>query len=210
MTWGVLNGMMLVGLAGAALPVIIHLLNRRRDTVIEWGAMQFLELGKRSRQKIRLAELLLMLARMSLLALAALAMARPFLARGSNRGTSASAGALALAADAPRRDVVVVIDASASMERRDGGPAATTAHSRAIAWARRFAGRSRPGDAIAVLLAGQGVRHLVEPAQLRPGAARRRPRLGPPGGRARFQRHPRGAASRPSASSSDRPTPIAW
>ncbi len=85
MTWGVLNAAMLVGLAGAALPVIIHLLNKRRDTVIDWGAMQFLELGKRARRKIRLTELLLMLARMGLLALAALALARPFLAPEAER-----------------------------------------------------------------------------------------------------------------------------
>ena len=51
------------------MPVIIHLLNRRRDTVIDWGAMQFLDLGRRARRKIRLTELLLMLARMGLLAL---------------------------------------------------------------------------------------------------------------------------------------------
>ncbi len=80
MSWGVLNAAMLVGLAGVALPVIIHLLNKRRDTVIEWGAMQFLELGKQARRKIRLSEMLLMLARMGLLAMAALALARPFLA----------------------------------------------------------------------------------------------------------------------------------
>ena len=78
MSWGVLNAAMLLGLLGASVPVIIHFLNRRRDQVVDWGAMQFLELGKRARQKIRLTELLLMLARMGLLAVVALAMARPF------------------------------------------------------------------------------------------------------------------------------------
>ena len=85
MSWGVLNTAMLLGLCGAALPVIIHLLNRRRDTVIDWGAMQFLDLGRRARRRIRLAEILLMLARMGLLALAALALARPFWAPGRPR-----------------------------------------------------------------------------------------------------------------------------
>ena len=42
---------MLLGLLGVALPVIIHLLNRRRDTVIDWGAMQFLDLGRQARRK---------------------------------------------------------------------------------------------------------------------------------------------------------------
>lgn len=157
MTWGVLNAGMLIGLVGAAVPVIIHLLNRRRDTVIDWGAMQFLELGKRARRRIRLAELLLMLARMGLLALAALALARPFVAPSSR---AASASAPTFPAEAPRRDVVLVIDASASMERQLGG---STPRARAIDWARRFVRRSRPGDSIAVLAAGQRVRHVVDP-----------------------------------------------
>ena len=59
--WGVLNAAMLVGLLGAAVPVVIHLLNRRRDPIVDWGAMQFLDIGRKARQKIRLTELLLML-----------------------------------------------------------------------------------------------------------------------------------------------------
>ncbi len=140
MRWGVLNTAMLVGLAGAALPVIIHLLNKRRDTVIDWGAMQFLDLGKSARRKIRLSELLLMLARMGLLALAALALSRPFFVSGT-RAADPGGGSSASSADAPRRDIVLVIDGSASMERRLGG---TTPRARAIQWARRFVKRSRP------------------------------------------------------------------
>ena len=49
MSWGLLHWGMLAGLAGAAIPVVIHFLNRRRATVVDWGAMQFLELGRRSR-----------------------------------------------------------------------------------------------------------------------------------------------------------------
>ena len=37
MTWGVLNAAMLLGLLGAAVPVVIHLLNRRRDPVDRLG-----------------------------------------------------------------------------------------------------------------------------------------------------------------------------
>ena len=88
MSWGVLNIAMLAGLAGVALPVVIHLLSRRRDPVVDWGAMQFLELGPRSRRRINLADQLLMLARMALIGLVALAMARPFLAPNPARATS--------------------------------------------------------------------------------------------------------------------------
>ena len=92
MSLGVLNAAMLLGLAGAALPVIIHLLNRRRVPVIDWGAMQFLEPGRQSRRRIRLAEVVLMLARMSLLTIVALALARPFWAQpAESRGSSGRA-----------------------------------------------------------------------------------------------------------------------
>ena len=159
MSWGVLNTAMLLGLCGAALPVIIHLLNRRRDTVIDWGAMQFLDLGRRARRRIRLAEILLMLARMGLLALVALALARPFWAPRASAAPGIDAGA-GLGHDAPPRDVVLVIDGSASMDRR---LKATTPRTRAVEWARRFLRQSRPGDSIAVIVAGQRVNPLIDP-----------------------------------------------
>ncbi len=169
MRWGVLNVAMLLGLSGAALPVIIHLLNRRRDTVIDWGAMQFLDLGRQSRRRIRLAEFLLMLARMGLLALVALALARPFWAprasAASGEGSTEGAGA-GLSRDAPPRDVVLVIDGSASMDRRLRS--GTTPRARAVAWARQFVRQSRPGDATAILVAGEGVHRLVNPPRFDP------------------------------------------
>jgi VWA domain-containing protein/aerotolerance regulator-like protein len=164
MSWGILNTAMLLGLGGAALPVIVHLLNRRRDTVIDWGAMQFLDLGNRARRRIRLAELLLMLARMGLLALVALALARPFWAPRASAAVGERAGS-GLGRDAPPRDVVLVIDGSASMDRRLN---AETPRTRAIDWARRFVRRSRPGDSIAVLVAGQRVRPAVDPPSFDP------------------------------------------
>ncbi|HEX8203657.1 MAG TPA: BatA domain-containing protein, partial [Isosphaeraceae bacterium] len=120
MSWGVANAAMLLGLLGMAIPVIIHLLNRRRAVVVDWGAMQFLELGRRARRRINLTELLLMAGRMLLLGLVALALARPFWmpkpAGADAAGRDAGAGA-----GAQRRDVVLVLDGSASMGRRAGG-----------------------------------------------------------------------------------------
>ena len=81
MSWGVLNAAVLVGLVGVALPLVIHLLNRRRGEVMDWGAMQFLEPGRRARRRIRLAEILLMAARMGLLGVVVLASVRPFWSR---------------------------------------------------------------------------------------------------------------------------------
>ena len=118
MTWGVLNFAMLAGLAGVALPLVIHLLSRRRDPVIDWGAMQFLELGPWSRRRINLADLLLMLARMLMLGLVALALSRPFWTPSKAGSTSATGSGAGI-----RRDVVLILDNSGSMGRKLGGDA---------------------------------------------------------------------------------------
>jgi hypothetical protein len=154
---GVLNAAMLLGLLAAAVPVIVHLLNRRRDEVVDWGAMQFLELGQRARRKIQLTELLLMLARMGLLAIVALALARPYWTRSA---ATATTGGLGLGETGTTRDVVLVIDGSESMDRKYEG---TTARAEAVRWARRFVSQLRPGDSVAVLVAGDRVRPLVDP-----------------------------------------------
>jgi hypothetical protein len=148
---------MLAGLVAAALPVVIHLLNRRRGEVIDWGAMQFLEVGRRARRRIRLTELLLMLVRMTLLALVALALSRPFWSRAHSAQVPAG---LSFGSNSPPRDVVLIIDGSESMDRRLGG---TTPMARAIDWARGFVRRCRPGDSIAVLFASDRVRALLDP-----------------------------------------------
>ncbi len=155
MGWGVLNAAMLVGLLGAAVPLAIHLLNRRRDPVVDWGAMQFLDLGRKARQKLRLTELLLMLARMSLLAIVALALARPYRG-GSVADSSGTAGAGADSA----RDVVIVIDGSTGMGRSAGG---TTPRALAVRAARQLVAKLKPGDSVAVLVAGARVRPVVDP-----------------------------------------------
>ncbi len=156
MSFGVLNIAMLAGLAAVSLPVIIHLLSRRRDPVVEWGAMQFLELGPRSRRRINLADQLLMLARMLLIGLVALAMARPFLAPNPAKAT---AGILGMGPGV-RRDVVLILDGSSSMGRRVGG---STPRERAIAWARKYVAGLGPGDSVAVLVAKDRVRPLIDP-----------------------------------------------
>ena len=69
MSVGFLAPAMLLGLAAIAIPVIVHLLSKRRYDVVDWGAMQFLELGKRMRRRVRLQDLLLMAVRMGLLGL---------------------------------------------------------------------------------------------------------------------------------------------
>src|SRR5262245_25366862 len=78
MGFGLLNLVMLFGLIGLAIPVIIHLLNRRRFDVIDWGAMRFLQMSETTRRRVFIEELLLMLLRMGLILLLVVAMCAPF------------------------------------------------------------------------------------------------------------------------------------
>ena len=75
---------LLLGVLGIAIPVIIHLLNRRQAKVIDWGAMIFLMDSLLSRRRrVLLEEILLLATRCLIVALVALALARPFIAAGS-------------------------------------------------------------------------------------------------------------------------------
>ena len=93
------------GVALAVVPLIIHLLNRRRHRPLPWAAMRFvLAAYRKTRRRAQLENLLLLLLRMAAIALLALALARPF-----TRGASPLA-----ALTESRRDVVLVLDGSAS------------------------------------------------------------------------------------------------
>ena len=45
MSFDFINPWMLAGLAGVSLPVLAHLLSRRKYDTVEWGAMQFCSPG---------------------------------------------------------------------------------------------------------------------------------------------------------------------
>ncbi len=75
-----LSPVFLLALPAAAIPVIIHLINRRRYRVKLWAAMRFVvPSSKRVARKLRLKQLLLLATRILLLLLLVLALARPFL-----------------------------------------------------------------------------------------------------------------------------------
>src|SRR5215468_859478 len=100
---------MLLGLAVLVIPPIIHLLNRRRYDVVDWGAMRFLQISEVTRRRLMIEELLLMLLRMGMLGVLVFALAGPFF-DSSNPGGSFGR---------PPRDGVLIIDASASMSATD-------------------------------------------------------------------------------------------
>jgi hypothetical protein len=69
-------GTLLVGGAAVSIPIIIHLLSRRRFKVVTWAAMRFLLAAqKQNTRRLRLEQLILLLMRCAIVALVLLAMA---------------------------------------------------------------------------------------------------------------------------------------
>lgn len=100
------------GLAAVAIPIVIHLLNRRRYRMLDWAAMQFLlESVKRNRRRLRIEELILLALRCMVLFVLGAALARL-------TGCSAMN---ALPGGSESQAAVFVIDDSYSMGQRVGG-----------------------------------------------------------------------------------------
>ena len=77
---GFANPFLLWGLAAAAVPLLLHLLNRRRYREESWAAMRFLLAAIRKNQRrIRLEHWLLLAVRTLLVVCVVLALAQPFL-----------------------------------------------------------------------------------------------------------------------------------
>ena len=103
-----LNSILLFGTAAAAVPIIIHLLNKRKVQHVTWAAMRFLrEAIEQNQRRLRIEDLLLLLLRCLLLILLALTLARPAV-----RGAAASGRGATTA--------VVIVDSSYSMSASDG------------------------------------------------------------------------------------------
>ncbi|MBY0527758.1 MAG: VWA domain-containing protein [Gemmataceae bacterium] len=134
--------LMLAGLAAAAIPPIVHLLNRRRFDVVDWGAMQFLQISETTRRRLMIEEVLLMALRMFLIIVMVLALAGPFLEGFVFSKAKAN------------RDVVLIFDGSYSMGYTGTGP---SSHEAAKEWALEFVNELSAGDTVAVLVARQQV-----------------------------------------------------
>src|SRR4051794_16123402 len=84
-----LNVTMLAGIAGALLPLVVHLLSRSRYRTVDWGAMIFLQGAEaKAFQGARVKQWALLLLRMTLIASLAMALSRPVM-----RGRWGGAGA---------------------------------------------------------------------------------------------------------------------
>ncbi len=101
--------LLLVALPLALLPVVIHLLYRRRHRTIEWAAMRFLlEATRAARGWQRLRHLLILASRVVALAALLLAISRPI-----------AGGWLGFAAGERADAVLILLDRSESMGERD-------------------------------------------------------------------------------------------
>ena len=105
-----LNPMLLWALPLAAVPIIIHILNRRRFQKVPWAAMDFLlKAMKRNRKRLRMEQWLVLLLRVLAVLLLISLVSRPQLGGSSLLGS--------------RTHHVVVLDDSASMTQRSGSTA---------------------------------------------------------------------------------------
>lgn len=96
------------GLGLATIPIIIHLLSRRRVRRVRWAAMTWLLAAlKRHQRRLRLENWLILFLRMAALVLLGLALARPVLTDSALAGLVAS-----------KRSVYLVLDNSYSTEAR--------------------------------------------------------------------------------------------
>ncbi|MEK7821900.1 MAG: BatA domain-containing protein, partial [Planctomycetota bacterium] len=106
-----LNPLFLLGILGVALPVLIHLMGRRRAPLYHFAAIDFiLRSQKRIEARLKLQHLLLFLLRAGVILLLALALAKPLL---QERG-------LALVPVGASSSNVFIIDNSFSMNYQTG------------------------------------------------------------------------------------------
>jgi hypothetical protein len=106
---GFLNTTLLFGLAGIAIPILIHLFARQKIRRIEFSTILFLKMIHSQRlRRIRIRQIILLILRALAVCLIVLAFARPTIKTESNIGKSQA-----------RSSVALVFDCSLSMGRED-------------------------------------------------------------------------------------------
>jgi len=104
-----LNPFVLLGLAAAGIPVLLHLLNLRKLKVVEFSSLRFLQELQQTRvRKLRVQQILLLILRTLLVVLAVMAFARPTIPT-----------VLPVLGVEARTSVVILVDNSGSMEAAD-------------------------------------------------------------------------------------------
>ena len=142
-----LSPWVLAGLAAVGLPIIIHLLNKLHVRQTDWGAMKLLaEIVTKNQRRVRMADLILLILRCLVVALAVLAFARPVL---KGLGTGAGGGPVA---------AVILLDHSASMAQTTGSVSRFDLAKTAI---RDWLEQQDPQSLVALYLAGSRTTPLL-------------------------------------------------
>jgi hypothetical protein len=122
----------------ATAPILLHLFDRQRKIVIEWGAMQFLAEAIRRRTRARrLQQWLLLLLRVMAITCLVLALARPMVRTHWIQGTN-------------RSETIIIVDNSLSMQRLNNGQSLYDA---AIERAVQILDTTPTGDSVRILSA---------------------------------------------------------
>lgn len=145
--------------AGAvALPIIIHLLNRKRYRVVPWAAMRFLLAAqKKNSRKLRIEQLILLLLRIFIVLLVVLAMASVAKWAEDLWAKTLPEGSLS-GGSGKRTHRILVLDGSLSMGLRNGD---TTCFEKARELATRIVQESPRGDGVSIVLMASSPRRVL-------------------------------------------------
>jgi hypothetical protein len=147
-TWGFVAA----GVAAMSIPIIIHILNRKRFKTVTWAAMEFLlRAMKKNRRRLRFEQWLLLATRCAVVALLGMALARPL---GCENSSMALVGG--------RSGVsVFVIDNSYSMAYEVNRPGGRTHLDNAKRIAKDLVDRAARDGGIAVVVASNPAHAIV-------------------------------------------------
>lgn len=153
-----------VGAGAASIPIIIHLLNRRRHRVVIWAAMKFLlKAQKQNTRRMRLEQLLLLLLRITVVVLIVIAMAS-VMPWAESLWANVFPDAGFIKTRPGRTHKIIVLDGSLSMALRVDGD--RTAFDKARDIALQIVNDSPAGDGFSVALLKDAPTWIVgEPSQ---------------------------------------------
>ena len=153
-----LNWILLGGTLAFSIPLIIHLLNRSRFQVVEWGAMHLLNSVVRiNRRRVKIEQLILLLVRCAIPVIIALCMARPVIT-----------GWKSLTGDEPT-SAVILIDNSYSM---DAASPTGSSFQHAIDAATHLVNLQQRGSETSIIQLGGGAVPVTASASLDPERTR--------------------------------------
>ena len=140
-----LSPLFFLGLGAIVVPILVHLIQRERKRVIEFPSLMFIQkIPYQSVRRRRIRHWFLLLMRAAAIALLVAAFARPFLSGASG----------ALAAAGGNRELVILLDNSASMGYGNHWQ-------RAVDAARSAVGSMTTGDRATLVLFGRNAEETI-------------------------------------------------